>query len=74
MAIAAATLSYLIGYAALAITIQGFEFVSGQITLVQRVLFLAAAICLLMPLIVWVKILGIVLLGIAWAPNLRTKK
>ena len=64
--ISAATVSYAIGYAALAVAIQGTDFFPVKVTPVRRALFLAAAGCFLFPMIVWIKIVGAVLLALAW--------
>ena len=64
--IAAAALSYLFGYAALAVVIQGVDFFPVKVSLPRRGLFLAAAICLLFPMILWLKIAGGVALVLAW--------
>lgn len=72
-----ATISYLFGYAALAMAIQQSEFLGGVISQWRRVIFLGAAACLLAPLILWLKLVGIGLLLLAWGPSLivlgRTK-
>jgi TRAP transporter 4TM/12TM fusion protein len=68
--IAAATASYAVGYAVLAIAIQGAEFVAGVVSPWRRALFFAAAACFLLPMIAWLKLLGVILLLIAWAPTL----
>jgi TRAP transporter 4TM/12TM fusion protein len=68
--IAAATASYAVGYAVLAIAIQGAEFVAGIVSPWRRALFFAAAACFLLPMIAWLKLLGVILLLIAWAPTL----
>ncbi len=70
--IAMAAGSYLIGYATLAIAIQGTDFVTGPVDMWRRGLFLLAAICFLLPLILWLKVLGFVLLAIGWGPKLFT--
>ena len=67
--IAFATVSYLLGYTALAVAIQGTEFFLGAVPLWRRLLFLGAAICFLLPMILWLKLLGLVLLLAAWAPT-----
>ena len=36
----------------------------------RRLLFLAAAVCFLLPMIAWLKLLALVLLLAAWAPSL----
>ena len=53
---------YLIGYATLAIGIQGRDFFFGKISTFIRILFLIISICFLFPLIYWLKAIGIVLL------------
>jgi TRAP transporter 4TM/12TM fusion protein len=64
--ISAAAVSYAFGYAALAVAIQGTDFFPVKVTPVRRGLFLAAAACFLFPMIVWVKIVGAILLALAW--------
>ncbi|MDA0999966.1 MAG: TRAP transporter fused permease subunit, partial [bacterium] len=66
MEISAATVSYAFGYAALAVTIQGTDFFPVKVTHVKRGLFLTAAVCFLLPMIVWIKIVGVVLLVLTW--------
>ena len=70
--IAFATLCYVLGYTSLAVAIQNTEFLAGGITRAQRMLFLGAAVCLLLPMNPWLKLAGAVLLVAAWAPSLRT--
>ncbi len=60
--IAFAAGSYLLGYIALAVAVQGIEFLVGPIARWRRLLFLAAAVCLLLPMIAWLKLLGLLLL------------
>jgi TRAP transporter 4TM/12TM fusion protein len=59
---------YLFGYLALAMAIQGTEFLLGKIAAWQRLLFLGATVCLLIPSAVWVDALGVVLLAAGWTP------
>lgn len=68
--IAFAAISYLLGYTALAMAIQGVEFFAGPIRPWRRLLFLAAAICFLLPMIGLLKLAGAVLLLAAWAPTM----
>jgi TRAP-type uncharacterized transport system fused permease subunit len=68
--IASAAVSYLLGYAALAVAIQKTEFFKGAISRWRQAVFLAAAACLLAPLILWIKLLGIALLVTALVPTL----
>jgi TRAP transporter 4TM/12TM fusion protein len=64
--IAGAAVSYLFGYAALAIAIQGADYLAGTVGPWRRVVFLAAAVCFLLPMIWWLKVAGVVLLAAAW--------
>ncbi len=68
--IAFAAVSYLLGYTALAVAIQGIEFFVGSVAPWRRLLFLAAAACFLLPMILWLKVLGLVLLVAAWGPTM----
>jgi TRAP transporter 4TM/12TM fusion protein len=70
--IAWAALRYLLGYAVLAMGIQQTEFLTGPISQWRRVGFIAAAICLLFPLLPGIEIAGFALSAIVWAPSLRT--
>ena len=67
--IAFAAVSYLLGYIALAVAIQGIEFFVGPVAPWRRLLFLGAAVGFLLPMVLWVKLLGLVLLLAAWAPS-----
>jgi TRAP transporter 4TM/12TM fusion protein len=62
--------SYLFGYTALAMAIQGTEPLRGGIALWQRGLFVIAALCLLFPTTIWVDLVGLALLVTGWAPSL----
>jgi TRAP transporter 4TM/12TM fusion protein len=64
--IAAATASYLFGYAALAVAIQGADYLTGTVGPWRRALFLAAAVCFLLPLIWWLKVAGVILFAAGW--------
>lgn len=68
LAIAKAAGSYLLGYVALAMALQGFEPFKGRIALWQRGIFAAAAFCLLFPTMYWIDFAGIALLIGGWAP------
>lgn len=68
--IVAAAVSYLAGYICLAISIQGIEFFAGRISRLQRALFLAAAVCFLLPMIAWLKVVAAVCVAVAWGPTL----
>lgn len=56
------SICYLIGYATLAIGIQGRDFFFGKISTFVRILFILTAACFLFPLIYWLKAVGIILL------------
>lgn len=73
-AIAGAAVFYLLGYIALAIAIQGYDFVFGAVSLWLRGLFLVSAVCFLLPMIWWLKVLGIVLLALGWGTRLLARR
>ena len=58
---------YGIGYATLAVAIQGIDYFLGKINNFVRILFLLVSVCLLFPLIYWLKAVGFVLLIVAYA-------
>ena len=58
---------YGIGYATLAVAIQGIDYFFGKINNFVRILFLLVSVCLLFPLIYWLKAVGFVLLIVAYA-------
>ena len=68
--IAFAAVSYLLGYIALAVAIQGIEFFAGPVAPWRRLLFLGAAVCFLLPMILWLKLIGLFVLLAAWAPTM----
>jgi TRAP transporter 4TM/12TM fusion protein len=70
--IAYAALRYLTGYAVLAMGIQKTEFLTGEISQLRRVGFIAAAIGLLFPLLPYIEIAGFALAAVVWAPSLRS--
>ncbi len=64
--IAAATISYLLGYGALAVAIQGADYLAGTVEPWRKAVFLAAAVCFLLPMIWWLKVAGVALFAAAW--------
>ncbi len=74
---AAATLkagvSYLFGYVALAMALQGTEPLRGAVKVWQRALFLAAAFFLLFPTTIWFDAVGLALLMLGWVPSWRRR-
>jgi len=68
-AIAYATVRYVLGYTALAMGIEGAEFVRGKTARWRQVLFLLAAVGLLFPLFPGVELAGLALMAAAWAPS-----
>ena len=64
--ISVASVSYLIGYAVLAISIQGVDFFYGKISSLNRLIFFASAVCFLFPVIYWLKILGLILICVSY--------
>jgi TRAP transporter 4TM/12TM fusion protein len=76
--VAHAASAYLLGNLALAMGLQGAEFFSGLIAPWRRVLFFAAAACLMFPTALIMDGLGLALLALAWGgallmPVLRRK-
>ncbi len=69
-AITGAALSYLIGYISLAMAIQGVDFLAGSIPLWRRLMFLGAAVCFLLPMVLLTKLIGAVILLIVWGPSI----
>ncbi len=65
--VAHAATAYLLGNLALAMGLQGAEFVRGLIAPWQRGLFFLAAGCLMFPTSWIVDVLGLVLLAAAWS-------
>ncbi len=72
--IGAAAVSYLGGYAALAIAIQSREFFGGAVVGWRRAVFLCAAACLLGPLLWWLKVAGFALLAFGLYPALAASR
>ena len=68
-AIAYATVRYIFGYVALAMGLQGTEFVRGRIGTWRRAAFMFAALGLLFPLFPWIEFGGLALMALAWAPS-----
>jgi len=64
--ISVASVSYLIGYAVLAISVQGVDFFYGKISSFNRLVFFASAVCFLFPVIYWLKILGLILICVSY--------
>lgn len=59
---------YFVGYVTLAMAIQGTDFSAGEINWLSRTMFFGSAACFLMPMIIWLKIVGLALLVFAWGP------
>lgn len=73
--ISIASISYLIGYGVLAISVQGVDFFYGKIGSLNRLIFFASAVCFLLPVIYWLKILGLILICVSYLiVYLRKKK
>jgi TRAP transporter 4TM/12TM fusion protein len=65
---------YLVGYLALAMALQGAEFLMGRIGMTQRILFLGASCLLLIPSAWWIDIAGAGLMIAAWAPSVARRR
>lgn len=72
--ISVASVSYLIGYAVLAISVQGVDFFYGKISSFNRLIFFATAVCFLFPVIYWLKILGLILICVSYLIVYLSKK
>jgi len=72
--IAFATGCYFVGYVTLAMAIQGTDFATGPIDPLSRIVFLGSAACFLLPMIIWIKLLGLVLLAGAWGSLILRRK
>ncbi|MBE0598251.1 MAG: TRAP transporter fused permease subunit, partial [Desulfuromonadales bacterium] len=60
----------LIGFLALAMALQGSDFLIPEISLPRRLIFAAVAMVLLMPTGKWANILSVAVLAAAWVPGL----
>ena len=69
-AIAHATVAYLLGNLALAMGLQGAEFLRGMVTPWRRALFFLAAGCLMFPSSWLLDVRGLGLMAAAWGPSL----
>jgi TRAP transporter 4TM/12TM fusion protein len=67
--IAHATIAYLLGNLALAMGLQGMEFVRGRIALWRRGLFFLAAFCLMFPTALVMDLVGLALMAAAWGAS-----
>jgi len=57
-----------IGFMTAAMALQGADFISPRIDRKRRVVFGVSAMMLLLPMSFWMDLIGLVLLGIGWAP------
>jgi TRAP-type uncharacterized transport system fused permease subunit len=70
LAITHATVAYLLGNLALAMGLQGAEFLRGMITPWRRGAFFLAAGCLMFPASWIIDVVGLGLMAAAWGPSL----
>jgi TRAP transporter 4TM/12TM fusion protein len=68
------TATYLVGYLALAMALQGAEFLAGRIAPWQQALFGLSALCLLFPATLWIDAAGLALMLVAWAPSVLRRR
>ena len=59
----------LIGFMALAMALQGADFINPKISIQRRIVFVVAALNMLLPLPKWVNILGLILMIGGWLPG-----
>lgn len=58
----------LLGFMALAMVLQGADFINSRISLQARILFLVSALLLLLPVPRWINVIGLVALTAGWLP------
>lgn len=59
----------LLGFMALAMVLQGADFVNSRINLYKRILFAIAALFLLLPVPPWLNLIGLIVLVVSWIPG-----
>lgn len=57
------------GFTALAMVLQGADFINSQISLHRRILFMGSALLLLQPISRWLNLVGLSVLVITWIPG-----
>jgi TRAP transporter 4TM/12TM fusion protein len=67
--IALTATAYLLGYLGFAMALQATDPFHGGIALWQRIVFFAAAFCLLFPTAIWIDLAGAALLVAGWLPQ-----
>jgi TRAP-type uncharacterized transport system fused permease subunit len=72
--VAHAAIAYLLGNLALAMGLQGMEFVRGQLTPWRRALFFVAAFFLLFPTGLAMDIAGLSVMALAWGPSFKPRR
>jgi len=62
----------ILGFMALAMVLQGADFINSRITKLSRILFTVATLLLLLPIPRWLNLVGIVVLVVGWLPGFLT--
>ena len=60
----------IVGFMAAAMALQGADFINPKISVQRRVIFGASALLLLLPVPLWVNLIGFIALGIGWIPGI----
>ncbi len=60
----------IVGFMAVAMALQGADFINPKISVQRRVIFGASALLFLLPVPLWVNLTGFILLGIGWVPGI----
>ena len=60
----------IVGFMAVAMALQGADFINPKISVQRRVIFGASALLFLLPAPLWVNLIGFILLGIGWVPGI----
>jgi len=68
--IAYVSIILLIGFMALAMAVQGADFINPSIHWQRRLAFAISALLLLFPGPKWLDIVGLLILGVAWLPGM----
>lgn len=59
----------LIGFASLAMALQGADFINSRISVPRRIVFTIATLCLLLPVPRWINLAGLGMLALGWFPG-----
>jgi len=60
----------IVGFMAVAMALQGADFINPKISVQRRVIFGATALLFLLPVPLWANLIGFILMGIGWVPGI----